>query len=113
MSSLAFAQLRQHLVGHVHIVAIPGAVGDAKGVHVGVGTQVLQLVLLVVGVDGDEHGTYFGCGIKEGQPVGHVGGPDAHVGALLHANRQQALGQIVDTLVELAPGEAQVTVTID
>ena len=61
-------------------------------------------------VNCDQYGTNLRCGVEEGQPVGHVGSPDAHVGATLHANADQALGQVIDTLVELAPSEAQVAV---
>ena len=113
MSALAGLQLGEHGVCHVHVVAVPCAVGDAEGVHVGVLAEVLELVLLVVGVHGDEHGADLGCGIEEGKPVGYVGSPDADVGSSFHANGDESLGEVVHTLVELRPCESQVAVGID
>ena len=110
VAALAGLQLGQHGVGHVDVVTIPCAIGDTEHLHVGVLTEILQLVLLIVGVYRHEHGTNLGCGIEEGEPVGHVGGPDTHIGTFLHADRYQAFSQIIHTLVELRPGEAQVAV---
>ena len=81
--------------------------------HIGVLTQILELALLVVGVDGYQHGTDLGGGIEERQPVGHVGSPDTYVGATLHTNGNQTLGEVIHTLVELAPGKAQVAVGVN
>ena len=91
----------------------PCTVGDTEGVHVRVLTEILQLTLLVVRVHRHQHGTDLGSGIEERQPVGHVRRPDTHVRASLHTDGDQSLGEVVHSLVELAPGEAQVTVTID
>ena len=79
MSSLRGAQLGQHGVGHLHVVAVERAVGDAQRVQVGVVGEVFQFVLFVVGVDGNQHGAYLGRGKEKGEPVGHVGGPDTYV----------------------------------
>ena len=110
MATLAGLQLGQHGVGHIDIVTVPRSVGDAKNLHVGVFAQILQLVLLVVGVHRYQHGTNLSCGIEEGEPVRNIRRPDAYVRAFLHTNGYQALGQVVNTLVELAPCEAKVAV---
>ena len=110
VAALAGLQLRQHGVGHVDVVTIPCAVGDTEHLHVGVLTEVLQFVLLIVGVYRHEHGTNLRRSIEEGEPVRHVGSPDTHIGTFLHADRYQAFSQIIHTLVELRPGEAQVAV---
>ena len=79
MSALAGSQFGQHLVGHLYVVALPRAVGYAQCVHVGVLAQIFQFRLFVVGVHGDKYGTNLCGGIEEGEPVGNVGGPYAHV----------------------------------
>ena len=81
--------------------------------HIGVLTEILQLVLLVVGVHRHQHGTDLGGGVEEGQPVGHVCSPDTYVRAFLHTNGNQALGEVVYTLIELTPSKAEVTVAVD
>ena len=106
ITAFAGLQLGQHGVGHIYIVTVPCAVGDTQHFHIGVLTQILQFVLLVVGVHRHQHGANLGGGIEKGEPVGHVGGPDAHIRAFLHANGYQTLGQVVHTLVELLPREA-------
>ena len=113
MPTLAVLQLGQHGVGHIDVVAVPCAVGNAECVHVGVLAEVLQLVLLVVGVDGHEHGTNLCRSVEEGQPVGYVGGPDADVGTFLDTDSDEAFGEVIDALVELAPGEAEVAGGMD
>ena len=112
MSALASLQLWQHGVGHIHIVTIPCTIGNAQHFHIRVLTQILQLVLLVVGVHRYQHGTNLSSSIQEGEPVGHISSPDTHIRALLNADRYQALGQIIHTLVKLAPGKAQVSIRI-
>ena len=112
VSALAGLQLGQHGVGHVYVVTVPCAVGDTQRVHIRVFTQILQLVLLVVGVHRYQHGANLSCSVEECEPVGHVGGPYTHVRSLLHANRYQAFGQIIHALVEFAPRKAQVAVAI-
>ena len=79
MSALACLQLWQHGVGHVYIVTVPCTIGNAENLHVGVLTQILKLVLLVVGVYSHQNGTNLCCGIEEGEPVGHIGSPDTYV----------------------------------
>ena len=86
MTAFTLSQFGQHLIGHIHIIAIPSAIGDAKGVHVRVFAKIFQLLLLVVGVDGHQYGTDFCRGIQECEPVGHIGGPDTHVATFLHTN---------------------------
>ena len=113
VSALAGAQLGQHGVGHLHEVAILFAVDNAQGVHVRVLAEVFQFGLLVVGVHRDIDGAYLGAGVEQGEPVGHVGGPDAHVRATLHADGDEALGHVVHATVELAPGETQVAVGVN
>ena len=113
MTTLAVLQLRQHRIGHVHIVTVPRTVGDTEGMHIGVLTEILQFVLLVVGVDGYQYGSDLRCGIEERQPIGHVRGPDTDIRPFLHANSNQALGKVIDTLVELTPGKTEITITVD
>ena len=112
MSALALTQLRQHGVGHVHVVALPSTVSKAEGVHIGVLNQILKLVLFVVGVYGDTYGSYLGACIKECEPIGHVLSPQTHVAALGNTYRNQAAGHIVNPFVELFPGKTQVAVRI-
>ena len=113
VSALALSQFRQHLVGHVYIVALPCSVSDAERVHIRVFAEIFQFALLIVGVDGDEHRSYLRRGIEESEPIGHVGGPDAHIASLGDTNGEQSFSQIIDPLVELFPCEAQVPVGID
>ena len=112
MTAFAGLQFRQHRVGHVHVVTVPCTISDTQGMHIGVLTQIFKLVLLVVGVHRYQHGTDLGCGVKEREPVGHISGPDTHVGTTLNTNGDKTLGQIVHTLVELTPCKAKVTVGI-
>ena len=113
VAALRFFQFRQHGVYHVDVAAVEHAVGDAEGVDVGVLYQKFEFVLLVIGVDGDQDGADLGSGVQEGEPVGYVGSPDAHVGAVFYADREQSFGHVVDATVEFAPGEAQVAVGIN
>ena len=78
--------------------------------HVRVLAKVFQFGLLVVGVHGDIHGTNLGTGIEQGEPVGYIGSPDAHVRTALHTYGYKAFGHVVYASVKLAPAEAQVTV---
>ena len=86
MSALACLQLWQHGVGHVYVVTVPCTVGDAQRVHVRVLTQILQLVLLVVGVHRYQHRTNLSRSVEECKPVGHVCGPDTYVRSLLYSD---------------------------
>ena len=67
---------------------------------------------LVGGIDRHQHRPDFRCGKHEGQPVGHVARPDAHVVTRLDADRQQPPRQIIYAPVELAIGPAQSAVWI-
>ena len=80
---------------------------------VGILDQVFQLVLLIVGVDRYRYRTDLRRGEEEGQPVGHVGGPDADVRTMVNADRQHTLRHVIHTLVELFPRETQVAVRVD
>ncbi len=113
VAALAVLQFRQHLVGHVDVVALPCSVRDAERMHIGVLAEILQLVLLVVGVHGDEHRTDLRGGVEEGEPIRHVRRPDTHVTALLHTDGDQAFRQVVHTFVEDLPCETEVAVRID
>ena len=111
--ALAGAQFGQHRVGHLDEVAVLLAVDDAEGVHVRVLAEVFQFCLFVIGVDRHIHGPYLGAGIEQGEPVGHVGGPDAHVRAAGDADGDEPARHVVHAPVELAPREAQVAVGVD
>ena len=114
IAALASSQFGKHGIDHVHeIVAAPVAVHDAQGVHVRVLAKVFQFGLLVVGVYRYRHGTNLGTGVEEGEPVGHVSCPDAHVRTAFHADGEEAFRHVIDPFVELAPREAQVAVGID
>ena len=110
VAAFAGLQLRQHLIGHIDIVTVPRTIGDTERVHIRVLTQILQLVLLVTGVYRNQDGTNLGGSIEEGQPVGHIGCPDADVRAFLDTDGDQTFGQIIDTFVELRPSKSEVTV---
>ena len=113
VATLAGLELGEHGIDHVHeIVATAVAIDDAQGVHVGVMAEVFQFGLLVVGVHGYGYGTNLGTSVEEGEPVGHIACPDAHVGSALYTDGEQALGHVVHTFVELAPSEAKVAVGI-
>ena len=113
VAALRGAQLGHHGVGHIHVIAFGGAVGDAERVQVGIIDEVFQLVLFVVGIDGYQHRAYLGGGEKKRKPVGHVGCPDAHMRAGRYAYGEQAFCQLIDPPVELPVGEPQVAVGID
>ncbi|OAV75111.1 hypothetical protein Barb7_01312 [Bacteroidales bacterium Barb7] len=81
--------------------------------QVGILHEVFQFALLVIGVYGDHHRPDFRTGIEEGQPVGHIGRPDADVRPVRDADRQHSLRHIVRPAVELAPREAEVAVGIN
>ena len=106
MTAFAGLQFWQHGVCHVYIVTIPCTIGDTKYLHIRVLTQILQLILLVVGVYRYQHSTDLGSSIEESKPVGHVCGPDTHVRTFLYTYADQTLGEIVHTLVELTPCES-------
>ncbi len=112
VAALAVAQLRQHFVRHVHVVALPRTVGDTQRMHVGILAEELQLRLFVVRVHRHQHRSNFRRSIKERQPVRHVRSPNAYVRALLHTDGEQAFRKVVDTFVERGPRESQVTVAI-
>ena len=65
MSALAGAKFRKHIVGHVHIIALPSSVGDAECMHIRVFAKIFQLSLFVVGVHRYEHSSDFCRSIEE------------------------------------------------
>ena len=79
MTALAGLQFGQHRICHVDIITVPCSVCNTQNLHIGVLTQILQFVLFVVGVYRHKYGTYLGGSVEEGQPVGHIGGPDTDV----------------------------------
>ena len=106
-------ELGDELVDDGDVVDVAEAVDEAEHLHVGLAEDVVEFLALVGGVDGDEDGAGLGAGELEGQPVGHVLGPDADVVALADADGEQALGEAVDARVELLVGPAEVAVGID
>ena len=101
------------LVDGLDVVDVAEAVDEAEHAHVGLAQDVVEFLGLVGGVDGDEDGAGFGAGELEGEPVGDVFGPDADVVALADADGEEALGEAVDAVVELAVGPAEVAVGVD
>ena len=79
MAALTVLQFGQHRIGHIHVVTVPRTVGNTEGMHVGVLTQILQLILLVVRVHSHQHSTNLSRCIKERQPVWHIRSPDTDI----------------------------------
>ena len=114
IAALASLQFGEHGIDHVHeIVTATVSVYDTEGVHVRVLAKVFQLGLFIVGVHGYRHSTNFGTGVEEGEPVGHVSCPDAHVRTSFHTDGEQAFRHVVHPFIELTPCEAQVAVGVD
>ena len=113
MSALAGFQFRQHGVGHLYEVAVFLAVDDTERVHIRILAQVLQFGLFIVGVYRYINGAYFGAGIQQCQPVRYVCRPDADVCSPFHADSDKSFCHVVHSAVELAPGEAQITVGVN
>ncbi len=113
VSPLGFLQFGNQLVDHLHVVAVAKSIHQAEGVDVRLADQELQLVELVVGVDGHQSHADLGRGEEDGEPVRHIVAPDAQVVALAQADGQEALGHVVHAVVELAVGEAEIAVWID
>ncbi|OPZ95272.1 MAG: hypothetical protein BWY72_02189 [Bacteroidetes bacterium ADurb.Bin416] len=113
LTPLAVFQFGQHLVHHLNVVGIPGAVGDAEGVHIGVSHQIFEFVLLVVGVDSYKDSPNLGAGVHIGQPFRNVLCPDAYMVSFFDSNGHKSERSFVDPLVEGFPGEAQISVGIN
>ena len=71
---------------------------------VGLTEQVFDLVDLVGSVHRDQYGADLGGGPEGHVPGGHVGGPNGHVIACLHAQRDQGGGTFVHVAAELGVG---------
>lgn len=112
VSSLLFFQFGEHGVDHVNVASVEYAFSDAERVQISVLDEIFQFALLVIRIDGDEHGSYLGSGIEEGEPVGDVGRPYPDMGSFAYADGQHAFGHTVNALVEDFPGEAKVAVGI-
>ena len=71
---------------------------------IGLTKQIFGLVDLVRGIHGDQNSADLG-GSPEGQkPLGHVGGPDGHLGTGFDAKRNKSPGKFVHVVAELAVG---------
>jgi hypothetical protein len=112
-AALAGLQLGYQLVDDGHIVDVAEAVDETEGFDIRLLHQVLQLVEPVGGVHRNRDDPDLGCGEEEGEPVGHVGGPDAEVVTLLEADGEQALGEAVHPAIEFRVGKAQIPVGVD
>ena len=94
-------------------VCVPDPLGQEQGRGVGLFQHVLQLVGLVGRVDGDEHGPDLARCELQRHPLGHVLSPDGDVVALLYSQRHKRPGALLDDLLELRVGVAQVPVGVD
>ena len=81
--------------------------------HIGVLAQVLQLILLVVGVYGNADRAYLGAGVQERKPVRHVLCPQTYVCSFGNTYCNKAACHVIDPLVELFPGKTEVAVRVD
>ena len=111
------ALLREGL-GHefandLEVVDVSERVNHAKGLHVGLLQDVVQLVALVDRVHGDHDHADLGRCVHERQPIGDVARPDAQMVTGLEADGQKALGKLVGAPVEVGVGPTQVAVGID
>jgi len=113
MPPLRSFELRQHGIDHVHVIAVEHTFGDAQGLDVGVFDQIFQFMLLIIGVDGDQHRSQFSRSIKKSQPIGDIGSPNAYMRSSSDTNGHQAFGHIIYSLIKLLVGKAQVSVGID
>lgn len=107
------AQLGHDLVECGDIVMVAQVVDEEDVFAFGLAQQVAQLVFAVIGVHREQNGPDLGRGELQGHPVGHVGGPDRHFFALLHAQRHEPLGELVHHVGEFPPGQAVVAVGVD
>ncbi len=110
---LVAAQLWRQIVQGLAIIGVAKAVDEEDVLCLGVLQQIAQLLALVVGVHGEQHGADARGGELQSHPVGHVGGPDGHFFAFLHAQGHQPLGQVVHQLAELFVGEPKIPVHVD
>ena len=92
---------------------IAQAVDEEDVLAFGLLQQIAQLVLPIVGVHGQQDGADLGGGELQRHPVRHVGGPDGDLFPFPHAQRHQALGEVVHHFGKFPPGLAVVAVGID
>ena len=92
-------------LGHdTTVMAVLGPLGHDEGMGIRLAEQVLHLVDLVGGIDGDQHRAQLDGGPEGDVPLGDVGGPDRHVGACLNAHGNESAGEGVHVIAELGIG---------
>ena len=97
-------ELRAQLGDDAGVVAVPVSLDHHQGVGVGLAEEVLRLVDLVGGVHRHQHGADLGGGPEGDEPGGHVGGPHGHLVPGLHPHGDEAPGELVHVVPELAVG---------
>ncbi len=106
-------QLRNEIVNHAYVIGMLHSVYEDQILHVRLLQNIIQLLQLIIGVDGQEYGP-DPCGREhQDDPVRHVGGPDRYLLPFLHSHGHEALGDPVDLFAELLPRETEVPVHID
>ena len=63
VAPLAGSQFGEHLISHLHEIAVFLAVDNAQGMHIRVLAEVFQFGLFIVGIYGNVDGSYLGTGI--------------------------------------------------
>ena len=92
-------------LGHdLTVMAVLGPLGHDEGMGIRLAEQVLHLVDLVGGIDGDQHRAQLDGGPEGDVPLGDVGGPDRHVGACLDPHGDEGAGEGVHVVAELGIG---------
>ena len=109
----ALLQLRDERVDDLDVVAVAVAVDDEQVLGVGLLQGEVDLLALVVDVERQQDRADLGRREHQHHPVRHVRRPERHLFAALDAERHQALGDVVDLLGELEPGEPVVAVGVD
>ena len=104
VEGIVASKLRAQLLHDGHIVAVLVAVHHHQGVGVALAQEVFGLMHLVGGVHRHQHRADLDRGPKSDVPRGHVGGPDGHMVAGLHAHGDEAAGKLVHVVPELAVG---------
>ncbi len=110
--ALLLERLGHQIADDLDVVDVAVRVDDAQRLHVGLFEHVVELVALVDGFTVTMTTPIF-RGVHEGEPVGDVARPYAQVVAGLHADGEQALGEVVGALVKLGVSPAQIAVGIN
>ena len=110
---LTLLQFRNQFVDHLDVVAVAPAVYQAEGMEVRILNEVFEFVGSVVGIDRDQHPSYFRGSEKISQPVGNIVCEDSDFVSLPDTQVQQRFGQVIDPSVEGGIGKAQVPVWIN